>query len=267
MTRLITGAASGIGRAAADWFLDRGHIVFGIDIKPGAERENYHGFTADITDETSLLRVKEYICEKGIVLDAMLNIAGRHMMASLVESDYAAMKSVVDINLSGTMLVNRVFHECLAPTGRILIVTSEVAGFDPMPFNGLYNVTKTALDSYAQALRQELNLIGQKVITIRPGAVETPLCNASMKATQDLADTTVLYQKQAKRFCGIASRFMGKPITAGKLAALIYKATTAKHPRLIYHKHRNIGLVLLNILPKRWQCAVIKWLLNVNLHK
>ena len=184
-------------------------------------------------------------------------------MASLVESDYAVMKKVVDVNLSGTMLVNRVFYSCLAEQGRIIIVTSEVAGFDPMPFNGLYNVTKTALDAYAQALRQELNLLGQKVVTIRPGAVETNLSTESMKATQELADTTVLYRKQARNFAGLAAKFMGKPIKADALASLIYKATTAKHPKLIYKKHQNIGLILLNALPKRTQCAVIKWLLRL----
>ncbi len=265
MNLLITGAASGIGRAAADYFIERGHTVFGIDILPGAERDKFHLFKADITDEGSLLRIKEYLCENGIELDVILNIAGRHTMVSLVESDYSNMKNVLDVNLSGAILVNRVFHSCLKPNGRIIIVTSEVAGFDPMPFNGLYNVTKTALDSYAQALRQELNLIGQSVVTIRPGAVETKLCRGSLNSTQNLADSTVLYKKQAKRFCGLASRFMGKPIAAEKLAALIYRASTAKHSRLIYHKHRNAGLVLLNLLPKRLQCAVIKWLLRIDL--
>lgn len=262
MNILITGAASGIGLAAAEYFIARGHSVYGIDVSPAAEQEDFHCFVADITDENALLRIREYLIQEKIMLDAVLNIAGVHMMASLVESDFSRMKKVIDINLSGTMLVNRIFHQCLKPKGRIVIVTSEVAGFDPMPFNGLYNVTKTALDCYAQALRQELNLIGQSVVTIRPGAVETPLSSGSVKATADLAENTVLYKKQAKNFSGIAAKFMGTPIAPRKLAALIYKATTAKHPRLIYQKHRNLGLVLLNILPKSWQCAVIKLILG-----
>lgn len=262
MNLLITGAASGIGQAAANYFTQRGHTVYGIDLAKTADRANFHSFVADITDESSLQTVKEHLQDKDIRLDAILNVAGIHTMASLVESDFAGMKQIVDVNLSGTMLVNRVFHERLAASGRIIIVTSEVAGFDPMPFNGLYNVTKTALDSYAQALRQELNLIGQKVITIRPGAVETPLSSASVQATQNLADTTVLYRKQAKRFSGLAARFMGTPIQPETLAALLYKAATSRHPKLIYRKHQNPGLVLLNILPKGLQCAVIKLLLG-----
>lgn len=265
MNLLITGTAAGIGQAVAKHFMECGHTVYGIDLIKTESSGHYHGFAADITDESSLQSVKNYLLENNIMLDAILNIAGIHMMASLVESDYARMKKVVDVNFSGTMLVNRVFYDRLAGNGRIIIVTSEVAAFDPMPFNGLYSVTKTALDAYAQALRQELNLIGQKVITVRPGAVETNLSTESMKATQNLADTTVLYRKQARNFAGLAAKFMGTPIKPEVLAALIYKATTAKHPKLIYRKHQNIGLVLLNTLPKRSQCAVIKLLLRLNL--
>lgn len=262
MDILITGAASGIGRATAECFLAHGHRVFGVDVVPIRQQENFHSFVADITDEVSLGAVQAYLADNGIKLDAILNIAGIHMMASLVEGDYTRMKRVVDINLTGTMLVNRMFHPHLKKKGRIVIVTSEVASMDPMPFNGLYNVTKTALDCYAQALRQELNLIGQQVITIRPGAVETPLSSGSVKATADLAQSTVLYRKQAGRFCRIAAKLMGTPIAPEKLAALIYQAVTSKHPKLIYQKHRNIGLVLLSMLPKRLQCTIIKMLLN-----
>ena len=264
MNLLITGAASGIGRAVVEAFICRGHKVYGVDVAPANQRDNFCGFVADITDEASLEGVSRYFSQNAIVLDAIINIAGVHMMASLVESDYDRMKKTVDVNLCGTILVNRVFHRHLAQNGRIVIVTSEVASFDPMPFNGLYNVTKTALDTYAQALRQELNLIGQRVITVRPGAVQTPLCDGSVKATRTLAETTVLYQKQAKNFSRLAARFMGRPIAPEALAALICKAVTAKHSRLIYKKHRNPGLVLLNLLPKRWQCGVIKRLLKMS---
>lgn len=267
MNYMITGVASGIGRAVAEQFLERGHRVFGIDITPVAPRENFCGFVADITDEASLRPVREYLREQGTVLDGILHIAGIHMMASLVECDYALLKKIVEVNLCGAMLINRMFHPFLGKTGRVVIVTSEVANFDPMPFNGLYNVTKTALDTYAQALRQELNLIGQRVITIRPGAVRTPLCSGSVKATSDLAENTLLYQKQAKNFSKLAAGFMGKPMAPETLAALIYRAATAKHPRLIYGKHRNAGLVLLNLLPKRWQCGLIKFLLRLDLFR
>lgn len=261
MNVLITGVASGIGQAAAECFLRHGHTVFGIDISSAKEKEGLFSFVADITQEVSLRQVETRLKEQGVRLDAIIHIAGIHIMASLVEHDFSQMKQVIDVNLCGPMLVNRVFHPYLGERGRIVIITSEVAAFDPMPFNGLYNVSKTALDCYAQALRQELNLIGQTVITVRPGAVETPLSAGSVKATAHLAEKTVLYRNQAKRFSSIAAKFMGKPMKVEGLATLIYRATVAKRPRLIYQKHRNPGLVMLHWLPKRTQCAIIKWLL------
>jgi len=263
MDVLITGAASGIGWAAAGRFLDRGHRVWAIDRVPVPERQGLTGFIADITEEASLAQVSQSLQQAGVELDVILNIAGIHRMVSLVEAGCQEMKRVIDVNLTGAILVDRVFHSCLAPGGRIVIVTSEVASLDPMPFNGLYSVTKTALDAYAQALRQELNLIGQKVVTVRPGAVDTPLCKASVTDTGALARSTVLYRKQAKSFSGLAAKFMGRPIPPEKLASLIYKAATVRHPRTVYQKHRNPGLVLLNLLPRSSQCALIRWLLDL----
>lgn len=260
MQVLITGAVSGIGRATAEVFLQNGHTVYGIDRKPSQER--FPVFCADITKEADLLPVKEQLQKDGVALDAIINVAGIHAMASLVEGDFGIMKKVVDVNLTGTMLTNRVFHSLLREKGRIVIVTSEVAGFDPLPFNGLYSTTKIALDAYAQALRQELNLLGQKVVTVRPGAVGTDLCSGSVAATRDLAEKTLLYQKQAKKFSKIAAKFMGKPISPDSLGRLIYKAATRRRPKLTYKKHQNPGLVLLNVLPKRWQCGIIKFLLR-----
>lgn len=259
---LITGAASGIGDAVKEYFINNNHQVYAIDVSKINESDNLDTYQCDITNQTELLKIKSELENKQIKLDAIINIAGIHMMMSLVENDYVKMKRLIDINLCGTMLINNTFHSLLKAEGRIIIVSSEVAGLDPMPFNGLYNVSKTALDSYAQALRQELNLINQKVITIKPGAIATPLCYSSVDATNELAKNTKLYQKQAKHFSNIMLKFMGRPIKPEKIAKIIFSATTKKRPKLVYKKHHNLGLILLNVLPKRLQCKIIKLLLN-----
>jgi len=259
---LITGAASGIGKATKDYFLKEGHNVYALDLNKIEKQENLVSFEVDISNKEKLINVRQKLLDDNAELDVIINCAGIHKMASLVEDNLDKIEKVIDINLLGTMKVNNIFHQNLKKDGRILIITSEVASLDPMPFNGLYSVSKSGLDCYAQALRQELNLIGQKVVTIRPGAIKTPLSANSMVDTQKLADETKLYQKQACKFFTIANKFMGTPIKPEKLAKLIYKAATRKRPKLIYQKHRNLGLVLLNILPKRMQCFIIKLLLK-----
>lgn len=262
MNVLITGSASGIGRAVAKQFAEKGFKVYGIDVKNPGEGENFVGFTLDVTDTDSLMAVSRSFVENNISLDVIVCVAGIHAMASLVEDKYEKIKKVMEVNLLGTMAVCRVFHKHLTERGRIIIVTSEVATYDPMPFNGLYNVSKAALDSYAQALRQELNLIGQRVITVRPGAVQTPLADASGKATEELAERTELYHRQAKHFCNLVRKFTGKPMPPERVATLIYTAARRRRVRLDYSINRHPGLVLLSILPRRIQCAVIKMLLN-----
>lgn len=258
---LITGASSGIGKSLKDIFLQNNYHVIALDIKEINPQDNLDSFFCDITNKESLQNVKNTLDKQNIKLDYIINVAGIHMMASLVESPLEEMQRLININLNGTMSVNRIFHSLLKEKGRIIIITSEVASFDPMPFNGLYNVSKTALDTYAQALRQELNLLNQKVITFRPGAVKTPLCDSSLTGTQNLVDSTILYKKQAGKFLKLVTMFMGKPLPPTKMAKFIYKKSIKRHPKLIYKKHQNIGLVLLSILPKRWQCAIIKGIL------
>lgn len=267
MNVLITGAASGIGKAVVDSLLMLGHSVFGLDISELGERDGLTSFTLDVTDASAVGGVADALSERNIVLDAIVHAAGIHRMTSLVEGELDVMRRVVDVNLVGAMTVNRLLFSRLSKTGRIVIITSEVAPLDPLAFNGLYSLSKTALDSYAQALRQELGLIGINVVTVRPGAVATPLCSSSITATDRLAEETVIYKKQAVHFSGIVKKFMGKPIPPEKFAPTVIRALTARRPRIIYSKNRNLGLILLSALPKRAQCAIIRMLLNRKPHK
>ena len=262
MKVLITGIASGIGKATASLFLNNNHEVYGVDINKVEEENNLHSFVADITNQEQLLKIKNDLENNNTKFDVIINVAGIHKMSSLVEDDYSKLKTVIDINLLGTILVNRTFHSLLKEKGRIIITTSEVAPLDPMPFNSIYSISKTALDTYAQALRQELNLINQEVITIRPGSIKTPLADSSLEGTKLLMEQTILYKKQSHKFYNIVRKFMGVPIEPIKISKLIYKASITKNPKLIYKKHSNIGLILLSILPKRLQCFIIKTLLK-----
>ena len=155
MNILLTGAASGIGNALFKEYQSLGHHIYGIDFQEMNQEEHLTFFHADIQNQKRLEEIRSLLAEQNIKLDMIVNVAGIHRMASLVESDPETLKRVIDINLIGTMMVNRTFHPLLKEKGRIILVTSEVASFDPLPFNGLYNVSKTALECYAQALRQE----------------------------------------------------------------------------------------------------------------
>ncbi len=267
MTVLITGVSSGIGNAAKELFLQQGHRVIGVDkafppVPESHSSRRFLFFRADILDASALQDIFEHLHDHGIVLDAVVNIAGMHAIASMIESDPERVRQMYRVNVEGPLLVNRIFYPLLASKGRVLIVTSEVAGLDPLPFNGAYTVSKTALASYAQALRQELFLRGQKVVEIKPGAIRTPLAAGSITGLAAYAASTKLFCKEAGRFVRIAKAFMGTPLEAEKAAALIVRAAAVRHPRTTYTLHRNPGLLLLGLLPKKMQCLVVKLLLG-----
>lgn len=259
---LITGAASGIGAASADYFIAMGYTVFGVDRTPMPARDGLVPFVADVTRGEELEAVRATLAAQGVTLSAILPMAGVHAMASLVEGDVDKVMRVMEVNFFGALLAVRALHSLLAERGRVVILTSELATCDPLPFNGIYNVSKVALESYAQALRQELGLLGQRVITIRPGAIATPLAGGTVKAAEELAAATTLYTAEAPRFARLTARFLGRPLAPERLAATVFRATTARHPRLSYTRHRHPGLLLLSLLPLRMQCFVVKCLLH-----
>ena len=76
---------------------------------------------------------------------------------------------------------------------KIIITSSELAPLDPLPFTGLYGISKSTVEKYAYSLRMELNLLNIKVAIIRPGAVKTSLLDVSMKSLDDFCNKTKLY--------------------------------------------------------------------------
>ena len=185
MNVLITGASGGIGFAVAKHLAGKGIHVYACDIA-GRDfgDDNITFIRMDVSDEKDIEKVFRLLTEKEVTLDAIVNIAGIFAIDSFIEAENDLLRRIFDVNTLGTMYVNKIMYPLLKKDGRIVITTSEVAPLDPMPYNGIYNVSKTALDSYSQSLRQELNLLGQKVITVRPGAFNTSIAQGSLVKTK-----------------------------------------------------------------------------------
>ena len=154
------------------------------------------------------------------------------------------------------------FLPLLRKDSRILITTSELAPLDPLPFTGIYAVTKAALDKYAYSLRMELQLLGISVSVLRAGAVDTGMLGVSTAALDRFVEETKLYSCNAKRFKGIVDGVEAKKILPEKIAKKAGKILSKKNPKFIHHINRNPLLLLLNLLPKGLQCRIIKWVLS-----
>lgn len=258
---LITGVCGGMGGAAARCLLEKGYAVFGLDKGPECGLPISY-FPADLTCETDVLRAYREISKKTDHLDGILHFAGFYTMNSLVEISETDFVRIFNVNLFATYRVNKAFFPLLRPGSRIIMTSSELAPLDPLPFTGLYAVTKTAVEKYAYSLRMELRLHHIDVSVIRPGAVQTNMLGASTAALDNLCRNTKLYSYNADRFRRIVNSVETRNIAPEKIARIAEKALTAKRPKYIYNINRNILLRLLNFLPCRWQVAIISGVLK-----
>ena len=259
---IVTGAYGGMGRKTVELLKKQGYCIIAIDKMTGAAEENVIPLQVDITDAESVKSAFEKVKALTDELYAIVHFAGIYMLDSLAEIESDRFAQAFQVNLFGAFLVNKTFLPLLKSGSRIIITTSELAPLDPLPFTGIYAVTKGALDKYAYSLRMELQLLGISVCVIRAGAVDTGMLNVSTDALDRFCANTKLYSCNAERFKNIVESVEAKRIPPEKIAQKTLNILKEKNPRFAYNINRNPLLLLLNTLPKRLQFWVIKQVLK-----
>ncbi len=261
---VLTGGASGMGRATAVVLANNGYFVYSLDIKKNEiENKNIKQMIVDVTNMKSIQNAYEEISTETKTLDGIINFAGIIMMNSLVEISEEDYMKIFDINVFGAYRVNKTFFPLIKENkGKIIITTSELAPNKILPFNSIYSISKKSLDAYAEGLRKELGLFDIPVITLRPGAVKTELIDSSNNALDNLEKNTILYKGITKRFKHIVDSQQGATIPAEKIGKLVLKILEKKKPKFVYTKNASIKLKLLNLLPAKLELSVLKMILK-----
>lgn len=261
-TVLVTGACGGMGQAICRQLLQDGLDVWGLDLRESAPLPGLHFIPCDVTDPESVAEAFHTISQQTGHLDAIVHTAGIYDLDSLLEMDEQRFRRIFEVNLFGVYRINKTFAALLSPGGRIVIVSSELAPLDPLPFTGIYAITKSALEKYAYSLRMEVALRGISVSVLRPGAVNTGLLGDSTRALDRFCDQTQLYTCNAQRFKRIVNSVEARNVPPERVAHAVRKALLSRRPRFIYNLNRNPLLLLLNILPDRLQVFLIKLILK-----
>ncbi len=269
-TVLITGATAGIGRMTALHLAKLGHHVIAsgrkvvelAKLKEEAGSLSLDTLVMDVTSATSIALAVETVSTltggKGV--DVLVNNAGFGALGPTSEIDDAEMRRQYDTNVFGLMAVTRAFLPKMRERrrGRIINVSS-VGGRITLPFFGVYNSTKYAVESLSDALRYELRPFGIDVSLIEPGVIRT---NFEATAVGNLAqfDSTPYAQAVAKyeQMSKSADRFASNPIVIAKAIA---RAVQARRPAARYVAPRTTHMILWMsaILPTRvWDWAMRK---------
>ena len=254
---LVTGATGGMGKAICNLLNDKGYRVFGLDYNEGEDYGNVKLYKCDVTSMDSVVEVYEKIKDEAKELAAIIHTAGIYDLDSLIEMDEKRFVRIFDVNVFGVYRINKVFQPLLFTGSRIIITTSELGPLDPLPFTGIYGITKSTLEKYAFSLRQETQLLDIPVSIIRPGAVKTGLLNISNIALERFGKNTVLYKESAGKFQGIVDSVEARHVPPERIADLALEALESKKPKYVYNINRNPLLLLLNVLPARLQVFAI----------
>ncbi|MBQ75210.1 MAG: short-chain dehydrogenase/reductase [Gammaproteobacteria bacterium] len=182
---LITGCSTGLGRATALLFSNKGYQVFaGVrndkDAQALTESDsagNIQPLLLDITDGEQLgaavERLENQLADTG--LDALVNNAGIAKFIPLEFANPDDIRHMFEVNTMGPLLLSQSLLPLLRKAkGRIVIVGS-IAGKVAFRFNGPYSISKFALEGFTDVLRRELSPFGIRVCLLEPGAIATPM--------------------------------------------------------------------------------------------
>ncbi|HEY8593135.1 MAG TPA: SDR family NAD(P)-dependent oxidoreductase [Sphingomicrobium sp.] len=166
---IITGAASGIGKASLELFRSEGATVVGADISPGAD------FQCDAGDDEQIRELVERTAERHGGLDIMFANAGiSGGWDSIAVQSAAEWAETLRINLIGPFLAIKYSAPLIAGRGRGSIVcTASVAGVRSGAGGAAYSASKAGVISLVQNAAQQLAGTGVRVNAICPGLIET----------------------------------------------------------------------------------------------
>lgn len=184
---LITGAASGIGKATAIAFAREGADPLAIcDINSEglagttSEIENLGRgvltFTVDVSDFEAVREIVDVVLDKIGRIDVLVNIAGWGILAPIEVMDLSDWKGIIDVDLYGIIhTVHAVYpHMLERKSGHIVNIASVDGLFCTMPYIAPYTASKFGVVGLSEALMLEASIHGIGVTCICPGAVKTP---------------------------------------------------------------------------------------------
>ncbi len=245
-TLVISGASTGIGRAAAARLgRDGWRVLAGVrNDAAAADLDALPGVTAvrlDITEEASIAALAERLArESEAVLAGLVNNAGTAVAGPVEYLPLSEWRRQFETNFFGHVALTHALLPRLRRDGGRIVFTSSVGGFSATPFLGPYNASKFAIEGLADSLRQEVADLGVRVAVVQPGATATPMISAADQTTGRAmaylgADAPEYYRRVGAAVGRAFAEEMPKhAVDPDVVARAIAHALTARVPRTRY---------------------------------
>ena len=246
---VISGGSSGIGKATASFFNERGWRVFELS-RHGVDHDGITHVDCDVCDSKSAKAAIESVLKQTEVIDVVISNAGYGISGSVEFTDIQDAEHQMDVNFMGAVrFTQAVLPQLRKQRGGRLIYTSSVAAALPVPYQAFYSASKAAINSMALALANEVKDFGISVSVMMPGDVSTGFTDARCKSTAGEEVYT-----GANKAITTMERDERAGMSPKQMAELFYHIATCHSPRPQYVGGFSYRVLcfLDRILPKRF---------------
>ena len=235
-TYVITGSASGIGRALLERIANDNVVFAGYRNKDNEDElraisPNIYPFYIDYTRPETIKLASEYLLSKCTKIDTLVNIAGCVVAGPVEKIEISEIKRQFDVNVFGHLDFSQNLLSAM-DNGKIINISS-MASYGIFPFIAPYCASKRCLDMFFNLLLIE-NKRNIKVVSIKPGVIATPLWKKSIDENSKYFDNCKGYEKEMRFLISNAEKNGKKGLSADKVVDVILKADRAKNPKLSY---------------------------------
>jgi NAD(P)-dependent dehydrogenase (short-subunit alcohol dehydrogenase family) len=224
---VVTGVSSGIGRAAAEKFAERGCRVFGTvrNIGKASPLPGVELVEMDVCDAASVQGGIQYIIDRTGRIDTLVNNAGTTLIGAVEETTTAEAAFLFDTNVLSILRTARaVLPHMRAQRGGRIVNVSSVLGFLPAPYMGLYSASKHAVEGLTETLDHEVRQFGIRATLVEPSFTKTNLDLNAPRTSSKIAD----YDRERDLASGaVANRVKGAPEPDGVANTIVEAALGA----------------------------------------
>ncbi len=250
---LITGGASGIGKALAEALAERRAEVIVADrqVEEGeavaagirASGGKAHAVALDVRDGDAFRAVAEDVRRLSGRLDLFFNNAGIGVAGEVARYARRDWDDVLDVNLRGVIHgIQAVYPIMIAQRHGHIVNTASMAGLMPMPGGASYTATKHAVVGISKALRIEAAFHGVRVSVLCPGAIRTPILTGGRYGRTELAGVDEAIQRALWEKL--------RPMEPRAFAEQVLAAVARDEPYIIVPKWWRLAWLLERISPE-----------------
>ena len=188
---LITGASSGVGQETARLLAQAGHVVFGTSRNPSKQEQpsDIQMVPLDLRSDESVRACVDIIIKQAGRLDVLINNAGYLISGAIEETTIEQGKELFETNFFGVLRMCQAVLPIMRKQGQGQIINvSSLVGLNPVPFWGLYNASKFALEGLTESLRHELKPLNITVAMLEPSFIKTQLAPSTQFSANLLPD-------------------------------------------------------------------------------